>query len=87
MIIYETVNKVNGNRYIGKDKYNNPEYLGSGTLLKRAFKKYGKENFVKTILEYCGNDAILNEREIHWIAITNAVASKNYYNISHGGVD
>ena len=85
MIIYETVNKLNNKRYIGKDSNDNPEYLGSGKLLNRAIEKYGRENFTKTILERCKDDEELSEREIHWIKITNAVKSKMYYNISSGG--
>jgi len=85
MVIYETINKINGNRYIGKDSKNDPEYLGSGTLLKRAFVKHGKENFVKSILDHCETIEELNEKEIHWIEITDAVNSKIYYNIAKGG--
>lgn len=85
MVIYETINLVNGKRYIGKDKYNDPKYLGSGTLLKKAIKKYGRDNFKKIILEYCESEEQLNEREQYWIAIFNAQKSSKYYNIIHGG--
>jgi len=86
MVVYETINKINGKRYIGKDKHNDLKYLGSGKLLQKAIKKYGKENFVKTILEYCSSEAELAEKERHWIQITNAQTSKLYYNIGEGGV-
>jgi hypothetical protein len=85
MVIYETINKINGKRYIGKDKYNDPTYLGSGILLGKAIKKYGKDNFIKTILEYCNSEEHMSEREQHWIRITNAQSSKMYYNIGEGG--
>ena len=48
MIIYKTVNVLNGKFYIGQDSKNNPEYIGSGTLLKRAIEKYVKEKNTKT---------------------------------------
>ena len=41
MIIYKTTNLINGKFYIGKDSKNDPNYLGSGKILKKAFKKYG----------------------------------------------
>ena len=37
MIIYKTINLINGKFYIDKDKLNNPEYLGSGLLLKKSY--------------------------------------------------
>jgi hypothetical protein len=46
MIIYKTTNIINGKYYVGKDINNSESYLGSGVLLKRAIKKYGKENFI-----------------------------------------
>lgn len=80
MIIYKTTNLINGNFYIGQDSKNNPNYLGSGTLLNKAIKKYGKENFVKEIIECCDSKQQLNEREIFWI-----LELKPIYNIAIGG--
>ena len=83
MIIYKTVNVLNGKFYIGQDSNNNPEYLGSGTLLKRAIEKYGKENFIKEIVEVCSTKTELNEREKYWIKETKA--QEIGYNIAEGG--
>ena len=83
MIIYKTTNKINGKFYIGFDTKNNPDYLGSGLRLDLAIKKYGKENFVKEILEICENEKQLSERERFWIKETRAVEIG--YNISEGG--
>ena len=85
MVIYETINKINGKRYIGKDKHDNPNYLGSGKFVQKAIEKYGRDSFIKTILEHCDTEEQLNEREQHWIKITNAQRSKLYYNIAPGG--
>ena len=85
MVIYETINLVNGKRYIGQDTNDDPNYLGSGKTLKKAVEKYGRENFRKVILERCNSKEELDEREKHWIRITNAQKSNKYYNIVQGG--
>jgi group I intron endonuclease len=85
MVIYETINLINNKRYIGQDSNDNPNYLGSGHLLKKAIEKYGRENFVKIVLERCETKEQLDQREKYWIDITNAQTSSNYYNIVQGG--
>ena len=80
MIVYKTTNLVNGKFYIGQDSKNNPNYLGSGTLLNKAIEKYGREHFVKEIIEYCESEEQLNSREIFWI-----FELKPLYNIAKGG--
>jgi group I intron endonuclease len=83
MIIYRTTNLKNGKIYVGKDTKNSKNYLGSGVLLKKAIKKYGKENFIKEILETCENEEQLNEREKFWI---NKLNSNIFgYNLTDGG--
>lgn len=88
--IYETTNKLNGMKYIGKCIYhrqnNWQSYLGSGLYLQRAIKKYGKENFVKTILEEAYSNEELNELEESYIERFKAVESPNYYNIKHAAI-
>jgi group I intron endonuclease len=83
MIIYKTVNVLNGKFYIGQDSKNNPEYIGSGTLLKRAIEKYGRDKFIKETLEVCSTQEELNEREKYWIKETKA--RELGYNIADGG--
>jgi group I intron endonuclease len=83
MIIYKTVNAINGKFYIGQDSNNNPEYLGSGTLLKRAIEKYGKKTLSKKLVEVCFTKEELNEREKYWIKETKA--QEIGYNIAEGG--
>lgn len=52
--IYEIKNTLNDKYYIGQsskcDERNLKEYFGSGLYIKRAINKYGKENFIKTVL-------------------------------------
>ena len=85
MVIYETVNKIDGKKYIGKDAKNCDSYIGSGKHLKCAIKKYGRENFQKTIIETCNDLSHLAEREKFWIEYYDAVNSPKYYNMMVGG--
>jgi hypothetical protein len=85
MQIYKVINKINQKWYIGKDAGDRSYYFGSGIILKHAIKKYGKDNFEKIILETCKSKEELCEREIHWIAITNAVNDPMSYNLASGG--
>ena len=84
-VIYCTTNIVNGKKYIGKDKFNNPNYLGSGKILKSSIKKYGRENFKKQILQDCNSLNDLNKSEKYWIEYFGAQKSPLFYNIAAGG--
>ena len=83
MIIYKTTNLINGKIYIGKDKYNNDNYLGSGKILKQAIAKYGRHNFVKEVIEECEDKKTWLKREVYWIGYFNSI--KEGYNIALGG--
>lgn len=67
-IVYKTINKLNGMFYVGKHSTENLNdlYLGSGTRINHAIKKYGRENFVKEILFVfeTESDALLMESKI-----------------------
>jgi group I intron endonuclease len=86
MIIYKTTCLITNKIYIGQDSKNRPEYLGSGTYISRAINKYGKENFIKEILEQnIESKDKLNDREIYWIGIYDSTNPKIGYNLSKGG--
>lgn len=90
MIIYRTINTITMHWYIGQDSKNNPQYLGSGLLLKKAIKKHGRKNFYKEILQQLPDGSTkddLNKAEIFWINTMNAVNSENSYNLASGGSD
>lgn len=85
MVIYKTTNLINGKIYIGQDSKNNSNYYGSGLLLSKALKKYGKENFIKEILQICENKEELNQFEKNWIKYYNSTNKDIGYNMSEGG--
>jgi len=85
--VYETRNKVNGKRYRGVHGCVDLDdgYLGSGVLLKKAIKKYGVENFERTILfiHTSRELAYLKEKELVTMSI---VKSGEFYNLKEGGI-
>lgn len=83
-IIYKVTNKINGKIYIGKSKYNQEDYFGSGLKIGYAIAKYGIENFTKEIIQECSDDEI-DTAEIFWIEELNARDEAVGYNISAGG--
>lgn len=87
--IYETTCIPTGMKYIGMHKWSkstlDSRYLGSGIYLKRAVKKYGRENFSCRIIEWCETRQELLEREKYHISITKAPIDEGYYNIEDGG--
>lgn len=84
--IYMTTNNITGMKYIEKHYGElDDSYLGSGTILKRAISKYGKENFTKSILAISDNDEQNNEQEKYFIALYNATKNPLFYNIHEGG--
>lgn len=84
--IYLTTNLINNHKYIGKHYGKlNDNYLGSGTLLKEAIKKYGKENFKREILFISKDEEENAEKEKEFISIFNAVERRDFYNIHEGG--
>src|SRR5256885_2390076 len=68
---YVIENLINGKLYAGKHSTQNmnDEYMGSGTLLKLAIKKYGSQNFRKHILKFCDDAYELAELERHIVDV------------------
>ena len=84
--IYKTTNLINNRIYIGQHKCNffDTNYKGSGKLIRRAFKKYGKDNFCVELIEECNSLESLNEREIFYIEKFNSRNEEIGYNIALG---
>lgn len=89
MYIYKITNTINNKIYIGlstKSVEESINYLGSGEIQSRAIKKYGKEHFIKEILEDGISEwQLLSEREIYWINKYNSTDHSIGYNITKGG--
>lgn len=86
--IYITTNQVNGKRYLGMCAYHKPNqlsYLGSGKALKRAVKKYGRENFSREIIFIGETKECLSAKEIEFITEYKCAESLDWYNIAGGG--
>lgn len=84
--IYETTNLVNGKKYRGRHKTENPndDYLGSGNNMFLAIEKYGKENFFKEVIFFAFNSKFMCEIEREFVD-SEWVSRKDTYNISLGG--
>lgn len=87
MYIYLITNTINGKKYVGKcerPSHKTTKYMGSGTYLKSAIKKYGIEFFTKEILEENLTKEIICEREKYWIKELNTKGEFGY-NLTDGG--
>ena len=96
-VIYKITNKINGKFYIGKTILTEPQrwqqhlYYAQNNqgekdcpYLCNAILKYGKENFIREIIEETDNSNLL-EREKFWIKKLDATNPSIGYNISNGG--
>jgi len=86
MIVYKTTNLLNGFIYIGKACGRNitRAYFGSGTYLRRAINKYGKNNFHRIIIDKADNREEQNLKEQFWISFYRDKFC-DMYNIAPGG--
>ena len=84
--IYETTCKVNGKKYRGFHVTSNPndDYLGSGSFLKKAIRKYGAENFEKHVLEFCESFEAMLIAEAKWVD-ESWISREDTYNLLEGG--
>ncbi len=85
--VYRIENLLDGKIYVGKHSTEDLEdgYMGSGTLLIRAIKKHGIENFRKHIIKMCetSEEAFEIERQV---VNEQFVADENTYNMTTGGL-
>ena len=84
--VYLVTNNINNKQYVGQTI--NPHLpIGHGRLLKTAYKKHGKDNFIyEPICTEIGDRQTLNYIERFWISTFNTVVP-NGYNFETGGSD
>jgi hypothetical protein len=85
--VYKITNMINSKIYIGVHRTDNIDdgYMGSGSVLRRAIKKYGIHNFNKKILYQC--DSYKEALEIEESIVTlEFIECDNNYNIKVGGM-
>jgi len=86
--VYKITNLINGIIYIGQKKgkiEKTKNYYGSGNIISKALRKYGKEKFYKGIICLCKSKEDLNEKEIYYISYYRSLGIK-LYNITDGGL-
>lgn len=85
-LVYKITNTINSKYYIGVHSTNDIEdgYMGSGSLLRKAIKKYGAENFEREILyfEETREGAFQKEKELVCLETLN---DNLCYNLVVGG--
>lgn len=88
MIVYLLTNLVNGKMYVGQTirtlERRLKEHAEADSLIGKAIREFGIENFSGEVLETCQTKNQLNEREIFWIAKLNCKVP-NGYNVKDGG--
>lgn len=91
MLIYAILNKINGKLYIGQTirslrerwvEHNQPS--SRCLLIKQAINKYGRENFLVTVIKNCSSQEELNNEEVNFIKSLNTL-TPNGYNLNSGG--
>ena len=83
---YKIINKHNLKFYYGVHSTDNlnDNYMGSGTIIKRLVKKFGKDSFEKRILKFFKNEEEMFDYEKKFIT-EDIINDPNCYNLVNGG--
>jgi group I intron endonuclease len=94
MVVYKISNIINEKVYIGCTyqsltrrwrQHINLNTKNKNTILRKAFDKYGRENFSIHIIEVCASELQMFEREVYWINFYNSTQRSVGYNMTIGG--
>jgi group I intron endonuclease len=85
--VYKITNEINGKIYVGVHQTEdlNDDYMGSGALIKKAIRKYGKENFNKEYLKICDDPESMFLMETELVT-SEFVLREDTYNMKEGGL-
>ena len=85
--LYIVRNLINGKVYGGKHYWSpDTKYMGSGYALKKAFEKYGRENFkIRWLKLKIKSSEHLDQLEIRMIRLLKHIFGNRCYNIQKGG--
>jgi len=84
--VYRTINLLNGMEYIGVHSTNNlaDDYIGSGTYLRHAIRKHGRDKFKKEIIrKFKSRDEALSYEA--YLVDEAYIGQINVYNLVLGG--
>ncbi len=83
--IYLTTNSANNKQYVGQklSKRDRDSYFGSGKLILKAIKKYGKENFTRINIDKASSQIEADQKELFWQKFYDCFNPKGY-NIAIG---
>ena len=82
--VYKIVNNINSKFYYGVHSRNQNHYYGSGLLIVKAIKKYGKSNFTKTIIFKGAKEDCYDIEEL--ILSEELISGETCYNLALGGL-
>lgn len=84
--LYLTTNMINGRKYLGLKKgCYDPAYIGSGSVLNRAIRRYGNENFSLEILGEFHNEHDLKTAFEAYTHQFRAKERNSQYSLAAGG--
>lgn len=94
--IYTIFNSINGKIYVGKTKDPQKRFdkhlkvasysrAAEKFVVHKAIEKYGKDNFIFSILQIFNNEDGCSSAEKYWIAYFNSNKKEFGYNLTEGG--
>ena len=88
--VYLIVNKVNQKLYFGSHCWNgdgvDPNYYGSGKIIKQAIEKYGKDNFIVYPIQFYSNAEECRKAEEELLTRYDIANNPYCYNIKNSAI-